>query len=126
MATSGGSRNLPETVLTDMPIARVCEPPSSTRHQSRITTHAIHVAVLTELASAGYQGLTMEAVARRARTGKAALYRRWASKQDLVLDALLDVLPEPAQVELSGSVRDNLSRRAARNDRRPGGRGGQL
>jgi hypothetical protein len=67
-----------------------------------------HHAALQELATAGYTGLTMDGVARRAQTGKAALYRRWASKNDLVLDAVLRVLPDPREIALSESVRDNL------------------
>ncbi len=37
---------------------------------------------MAELAEVGYGGLTMEGIAARAHTGKAALYRRWASKHD--------------------------------------------
>ncbi len=35
----------------------------------------------------GYAALTMERVAARARTSKAALYRRWTGRAELVLDA---------------------------------------
>lgn len=48
---------------------------------------AVHAAVFQELAEVGYAGFTIEAVASRARTGKASIYRRWATKQDLVIDA---------------------------------------
>src|ERR1700734_2126213 len=41
-----------------------------------------------ELAEVGYASLTMEAVAARARTGVAVLYRRWANKDELALAAL--------------------------------------
>ncbi|MYV93446.1 TetR family transcriptional regulator [Streptomyces sp. SID1034] len=44
-------------------------------------------ATLDELAETGYAALTMERVAARARTGKAAVYRRWPSRAQLVLDA---------------------------------------
>ena len=36
----------------------------------------------------GYRGLTMEAVRERAGVGKATIYRRWSSKQELVRDAI--------------------------------------
>jgi AcrR family transcriptional regulator len=49
---------------------------------------AILGATLDGLDDAGYAGLTLEAVARRARTTKPALYRRWPSRQRLVLAAL--------------------------------------
>ncbi len=51
-------------------------------------TDGIIEAVLDELADVGYGKLSMDGVARRARAGKAALYRRWPSKQDMVLDAV--------------------------------------
>ncbi|MFD7668152.1 TetR/AcrR family transcriptional regulator [Streptomyces sp. NPDC059788] len=43
--------------------------------------------MLEELAETGYAALTMERVAARARTSKAALYRRWTGRAELVLDA---------------------------------------
>lgn len=49
---------------------------------------AIHEATLAELADVGLKGLTMEGIAARAGAGKASLYRRWASTEDLVLAAL--------------------------------------
>lgn len=78
------------------------------RRRGEALEQAIYRAVLEELTTAGYAGLTIEGVAKRAQTGKAALYRRWPGKKELVLDALLRVLPDPRDVALSGSVRDNL------------------
>ena len=40
------------------------------------------------LAETGYDGMTIDMVAARAKAGKATLYRRWASKSELVLDAV--------------------------------------
>ena len=48
----------------------------------------IREAVFAELAEAGYRGLTMQGVARRAGTGKAPLYRRWPNKQQMLTDVL--------------------------------------
>ncbi|WP_078893520.1 TetR/AcrR family transcriptional regulator [Streptomyces sp. CT34] len=45
------------------------------------------MATLEELSETGYAALTMERVATRARTGKAALYRRWSNRAELVMDA---------------------------------------
>src|SRR3982751_4600427 len=45
-------------------------------------------AALDVLAENGYDGMTIEMVASRAKAGKATLYRRWPSKPDLVLDAV--------------------------------------
>ena len=48
---------------------------------------AIHAAVFEELADVGYAAFTIESVAARAQTGKASIYRRWPTKQELVLDS---------------------------------------
>lgn len=69
---------------------------------------ALYAATLAELASVGYGGLTMEGIAARAQTGKAALYRRWASKHDLVQAALLHALPPLPEPRASRSARENL------------------
>lgn len=45
-------------------------------------------AALEVLAESGYDGMTIDMVAARARAGKATVYRRWASKAELVLDAV--------------------------------------
>lgn len=45
-------------------------------------------AALEVLAETGYEGMTIDMVATRAKAGKATLYRRWASKSELVLDAV--------------------------------------
>jgi AcrR family transcriptional regulator len=52
-------------------------------------------ATLEVLDRAGYGGLTLEEVARRAETTKPAIYRRWPSRQRLVLAALAERLGEP-------------------------------
>lgn len=44
-------------------------------------------ATLEELTETGYASLTMDRVAARARTSKAALYRRWSGRAELVIDA---------------------------------------
>ncbi|SIO90948.1 TetR/AcrR family transcriptional regulator [Nocardiopsis sp. JB363] len=48
---------------------------------------ALMDATLAELTLNGYSGLTTAAVARRAGVSTATLYRRWRSKQDLVVGA---------------------------------------
>src|ERR1700743_3597176 len=45
-------------------------------------------AALDILAEVGYDGMTIDMVAARARAGKATLYRRWPSKTELVIDAV--------------------------------------
>ncbi|MBB5897037.1 TetR/AcrR family transcriptional regulator [Kutzneria kofuensis] len=70
--------------------------------------HALYEATLDELAEVGYGRLTMEGVAARARTGKAAVYRRWSTRQALVLDALRHALPALPGFDPQIPARENL------------------
>jgi AcrR family transcriptional regulator len=64
-------------------------------------------ATLQVLQDVGYDRLTMDAVALRARASKATLYRRWNSKPRLVIDALLATKEAPV-VPDTGSLRGDL------------------
>lgn len=75
---------------------------------------AILDATLEQLGTGGWSAVTMEGVAAGARTGKAALYRRWSSKADLVAEALRDGLPELGGIADHGSVREDLYRLCVR------------
>lgn len=55
----------------------------------------ILAAARTTIASHGYTGATMEAIAKRAQVGKDTLYRRWSTKEQLALD-LVDTLARDA------------------------------
>lgn len=85
-------------------------------------TAAICAAVFEELAAVGYARMSIEAVARRAGVGKTAVYRRWASKLDMVVDIVpavaADDLPAPATGTLRGDLRALLDT-AARALRHP-------
>ena len=52
-------------------------------------------ATLDLLLDVGYDRLTMDAVARRARASKATLYRRWDDKPSLVVDAMVRAKQAP-------------------------------
>lgn len=45
-------------------------------------------AALAVLSECGYEAMTMDMVATRAKAGKATLYRRWPSKAELVIEAV--------------------------------------
>jgi len=73
------------------------------RPRSRESEESILRSTLDLLAERGYQGLTIDTVARAARVSKATIYRRWASKEALVMAAFdrtpnLD-LPDTGNVE---------------------------
>jgi AcrR family transcriptional regulator len=82
--------------------------PIRTRRRGKELEHALYDAALAELAAVGYSGLTMEGIAARARTGKAALYRRWSSKHALVQAALQYALPPLPELRDDRSARENL------------------
>ena len=70
---------------------------------------AIFDATMRLLATSGYDRLTMDAVAAEARASKATLYRRWTTKADLVVDALVwlkNCMPDEAPS--TGSLRGDL------------------
>lgn len=82
----------------------------ATRRRGDALEAAIFDAVFTQLEAVGYRKLTMEGVASAARTGKAALYRRWSSKDELISDALKHFLPEPPAEASTGDVREDVLR----------------
>jgi AcrR family transcriptional regulator len=62
-------------------------PPGPGRPRSPEADQAIVDAALVVFAEAGYEGLTIEAVAARAGVGKATVYRRYPGKAELVFHA---------------------------------------
>jgi AcrR family transcriptional regulator len=64
-------------------------------------------AALEVLADMGYDRLTMDAVAHRAKASKATLYRRWNSKAKLVVEALARTKTTPA-IPDTGDLRTDL------------------
>src|SRR3954451_7303832 len=56
----------------------------------------ILTATLQVLAEVGYDRLTIDAVATKAKASKATVYRRWTGKATLVVDAIQTLKPKPA------------------------------
>jgi AcrR family transcriptional regulator len=81
-------------------------------------TPAILAAALAELARTGFEALSLERVARRAGTAKTSLYRRWPSRDALVVDALRTFLEARglagAAARDEGSLRRDLIAHARR------------
>jgi AcrR family transcriptional regulator len=71
---------------------------------------AIRDATRAELADFGYAGVTYEGVARRVRTSKPVLYRRYRSRAHMVVDALpnLNWQPDDDAIAASQSLREEL------------------
>jgi AcrR family transcriptional regulator len=68
----------------------------------------IRAAILRLLADVGYGALTMDAVASEAGVGKATIYRRWRTKQDLVVDTISDLNRAEAAPPDTGSLEGDL------------------
>ncbi|MER6619680.1 TetR/AcrR family transcriptional regulator [Streptomyces sp. NPDC000931] len=81
---------------------------AASRRRGAVLERAILDATLEQLSTVGWNGLTMEGVAAGAQTGKAAVYRRWPSKEDLVADALRAGLPQFDEAPDLGGVREDL------------------
>lgn len=65
-------------------------------------------AALDVLAEEGYDGMTVDMVAARAKAGKATVYRRWSSKGELVIDAVACMKAVPTQLPDTGTLRGDL------------------
>jgi len=68
----------------------------------------IRAAILRLLADVGYGALTMDAVASEAGVGKATIYRRWRTKQDLVVDTISDLNRAEAVTPDTGTIEGDL------------------
>jgi AcrR family transcriptional regulator len=68
---------------------------------------AILQAALQVLEEVGLGALSMDAVAARAGVGKATIYRRWKSKEDMVIDAVASLVAT-AETPATGSIHTDL------------------
>jgi AcrR family transcriptional regulator len=90
---------------------------SQVRRRGAALEQAVLQAAADELIVAGYAGLTMDAVARRAGTNKNAIYRRWPSRATLAVAAYRQMVRAEASLPDTGSLRNDtlaLLRRANR------------
>ena len=90
--------------------------------RSRRVRAAAIAATLAELAERGYAALSLERIARRAGVNPTSLYRRWGSRERLVLEAMLEQAAQHVSVPDTGSLREDLlglARTAAANSARP-------
>jgi AcrR family transcriptional regulator len=82
--------------------------PRRGRPRSQASEEAILAAALDLLADGcGPSTVSINAIAKRARTGKDTIYRRWPCKEDLLLDALASQ-QRTIDIPTDGPVRDGL------------------
>ncbi|MFG3228814.1 TetR/AcrR family transcriptional regulator [Kitasatospora sp. NPDC048194] len=79
-----------------------------TRRRGGELERAILDAVWAELVDHGYDRLTMDGVAARARTSKPVLYRRWQNRVELVMAALGRNAPDYQEPPDTGELRTDL------------------
>src|ERR1700734_1414294 len=105
---------------------RVASPegPEAAAHRGRqldaTRDAALRDAALELLAEIGYDRLSIDAVAARAKASKMTIYRRWSGKADLVVDALR-CPGKTGEVPDTGSLRGDLQALGRRSDN-PGAR----
>lgn len=78
------------------------------RRRDDVLMSAIREATRAELAERGYPGVTFEGVARRAKTSKPVLYRRYRSRAHMVVDALLVLPRQPVPASGAPSLREDM------------------
>jgi AcrR family transcriptional regulator len=87
-------------------------PPGGSRSSGRPRSAAAHQAILDAarelLVEHGFTRLRLEHVAARAGVGKNTIYRRWASKEDLTLELLLELAQPHLAIQDVGDTRAEL------------------
>jgi AcrR family transcriptional regulator len=79
------------------------------RRRGELLGKAVLDAAWAELMQIGYDDLTFEGVATRAGTSRAVLYRRWPSKQDLLLATVAhQAATDPVVAPDTGSLRGDV------------------
>jgi AcrR family transcriptional regulator len=84
-------------------------PPVAQRRRGQVLEEALLDAAWAELTEHGYDEFTIDAVAARAGTSRAVLYRRWPGKPQLVHAALVSVVGKNSVVAPdTGSLRGDV------------------
>ena len=89
-------------------ITDVARPSRGGRPRDPSRDGVIRAAILRLLAEVGYGALTMDAVASEAGVGKATIYRRWRTKQDLVVDTISGLTQDDPTPADTGSLEGDL------------------
>jgi AcrR family transcriptional regulator len=70
--------------------------------------HRILAAASALLLERGFDSMTVDEVASRARVGKATVYRRWAKKEDLAVAAMSELYKVQMPIPDTGSFREDI------------------
>ena len=102
----GNARN--DRSVTDALTAPPATPARGGRPRSERAHQAILTAARELLIEQGFAALRLEHVAARAGVGKATIYRRWSSKQELAQELLLELAGPHIAIEETGNTREEL------------------
>lgn len=88
----------------------MCSESTPHRRRGEALREAVFAAALVEIGEVGVRGASMDSIAHRAGTGKAALYRRWPNVGALALDVFISTMTQalPSVSPNSGSLRGDL------------------
>src|SRR5438067_2481666 len=99
--------------------------PQRGRPRSPEADRAIAEATVAIISEEGYDALTMAGVAERAGVSTATLYRRWASKEELVVGTVGHLAPDRPDID-TGSLAGDLTELLAQLADRLNGQGGRV
>jgi AcrR family transcriptional regulator len=106
---TGGPPPAPLPAVTeDTGAARVEAALGRGRPRSGEAHRAILDATRDLIVESGFANLRLEHIAARAGVGKATIYRRWASKEDLALELLLELAAPHLAIVETGDTREEL------------------
>lgn len=117
MVLATSERHRPLSVKSeDSPVHYLCYPRRVAadrcviRRRGEALREAVLAAALAEISEHGMRGASMDGIARRAGTGKSALYRRWPNVRALALDVFVSTLEDslPDDDIDTGSLRSDL------------------
>jgi AcrR family transcriptional regulator len=94
--------------MAALSMTQITRPSRGGRPRDPSRDGVIRAAILRLLADVGYGALTMDAVAAEAGVGKATIYRRWRTKQDLVVDTISELNRAQATPPDTGSLEGDL------------------
>lgn len=93
----------------DIPVRRGRGRPRNPETDQRITAAAAELMLLR-----GFEKMTVDDVAAKAGVGKATVYRRWPSKEDLAVAAMAQIystaLPDPDTGTIEGDLVENFTK----------------
>jgi len=84
------------------------DPARSPRRRGDVVRRAVLAAAADEVAAGGIEAASVAAIAARAGVHETSIYRRWKTRENLLVDALLDRSAQAIPIPDTGSIRTDL------------------